>query len=169
MTTLTLTRTNPLPLIQIIGGSLLLALTSQIVIPLPFSPVPIALHPTIAVLLGILLGPTRGTAAVALYLLEGAVGLPVFAGGMAGLPYMLGPTGGYLVAFAPAAYLGGWLGQRIHKTAALLLGHLPLYLIGPAYLSLFIGWNHVFFAGVLPFLPGCLLKSLGLSFILKKS
>ena len=164
MTTMTVTqaqgRRNVLPLIQIIGGSLLLALTSQLVIRFSFTPIPVAIHPTMAVLLGVLLGPKRGMAAVALYLLEGACGLPVFAGGMAGLPYMLGPTGGYLVAFAPAAFFGGWLAQRMRTAPAILLGHLPLYLLGPLYLSLFISWGHVLMAGVLPFLPGCVIKSL---------
>lgn len=164
MTTMTLARkdarTRLLPLIQIIGGSLLLALTSQLVLRLPFTPIPIAIHPTMAVLLGVLLGPKKGMAAVALYLAEGACGLPVFAGGMAGLPYMLGPTGGYLMAFAPSAFLGGYLAQRMRTAPAILLGHLPLYLIGPLYLSLFISWDHVLMAGVLPFLPGCVIKSL---------
>lgn len=160
MTTLTLTRRDPLPLIQIIGGSLLLVLASQLAIYLPFSPIPIAIHPTMAVLLGVLLGPKKGTAAVALYLLEGACGLPVFANGMGGLPYMLGPTGGYLIAFAPAAFLAGYLAQRMRAAPAILLGHLPLYLIGPLYLSLFISWDYVLMAGVLPFLPGCVIKSL---------
>src|SRR5512133_1411896 len=70
---------------------------------LPIGPVPVTLQPLFIVLAGFLLGPARGAAAVALYVLAGVLGMPVFAGGKAGLGVLLGPTGGYLVGFILAA------------------------------------------------------------------
>ncbi len=160
MTTLAIPQTRTLDALQVIGGSILLALSAYLIIPLPFSPVPIALHPTVAVLLGIMLGPKKGALAVGLYFLEGICGLPVFMGGSASLLHFLTPTGGYLLGFLPSAYLAGHLSRRLSALPALLLGHLPLYLFGTAYLATFIGLTNALLLGVVPFLPGCLLKSL---------
>src|SRR2546429_9129028 len=99
----------PLDLVRqvglVIGFSLLTAVSAQVVIPI--GPVPITGQTFAVLLTGALLGSRLGAAAVIAYLIEGAVGLPFFAGGGAGLIRFLGPTGGYLVAFPAAAFVTG--------------------------------------------------------------
>src|SRR5437867_606745 len=96
----------------IVGASVVTALAAQVAISLPWTPVPITGQTFAVLLTGAVLGARRGFLAQALYLLEGALGLPVFAGGAAGLAKLLGPTGGYLVAFPFAAALVGALCER---------------------------------------------------------
>lgn len=86
------------------------ALTAQV--QLPLWPVPLTLQTLGVLFTGAVLGSRRGALALFLYLSEGAVGLPVFAGGASGIAYMLGPTGGYLVGFVLAAGVVGWLAER---------------------------------------------------------
>jgi len=124
------------------------ALAARIALPLPFTPVPIT-GQTLAVLLsGVLLGSRRGALAQLAYLAQGAAGLPVFAGGRAGLGVLLGPTGGYLVGFVLAAGLVGWLaerGWRLHTGrlfVALLLGNLVIYLCAALWLARFVPDRH---------------------------
>ncbi|MGO4832999.1 biotin transporter BioY, partial [Rhizobiaceae sp. 2RAB30] len=97
----------------VVVGSLLLALSARISV--PFYPVPLTMQTFVVIGLGLALGPWRAAAAVLLYLAQGAAGLPVFAGtpekGI-GLAYMMGPTGGYLAGYLPAAMLAGWLAMR---------------------------------------------------------
>ncbi len=150
----------------LVGGSLFVALTAQVAIPLPFSPVPIT-GQTLAVLLtGVLLGSRRAGLSISLYLLQGAAGLPVFAGGKAGIAHLLGPTGGYLLGFVPAAMLAGWLAEkgwdRRFGTAftAVLLGNVVIYIFGLPWLAYFVGIERVLVAGCLPFIPGDLMKAL---------
>src|SRR5207245_4081856 len=99
----------PLDLVRqvglVIGFSLLTALAAQFVIPI--GPVPITAQTFAVVLTGALLGSRLGAMAMIAYLLEGASGLPFFAGGTGGLPHLLGPTGGYLIAFPAAAFITG--------------------------------------------------------------
>lgn len=145
--------------------SLFVALTAQIRIELGFTPVPIT-GLTLGVLLtGALLGSRRGALAVMVYLMEGAFGLPVFAGGAAGYARLLGPTGGYLLAAPLAAGLVGLLAERgwdrsVWRTGlAMLLGNMVIYLLGVPWLSLFVGSLTVAVAqGLLPFVPGDALK-----------
>src|SRR5262245_17113843 len=87
----------------IFAFNLLLALSAQVRIPLFFTPVPITAQTFVVLLTGALLGPRLGAAAMAAYLLEGAMGLPVFQGGNSGVAYMFGPTGGYLIGFIASA------------------------------------------------------------------
>ena len=103
-----------------------------------------------------------------LYLVEGALGLPVFAGTPAhglGLPYMLGPTGGYLLGFLAVAALMGWLAERgLDRSmprlfAAMLLGHAVIFTLGWAWLATFVGPAKAWAGGVEPFLLGTLVKS----------
>ena len=82
-------------------------------IPLPFTPVPIGLQTLFVLLTGLVLGPLWGASAVALYLLIGILGLPVFAAGTGGLAHIAGPTGGYLVGFLPAAVVTGLIAGGI--------------------------------------------------------
>lgn len=144
-------------------GSLLLWASAKIQV--PFYPVPITMQPAVVFLLGIAYGPRLAVATILLYIAEGAIGLPVFAGtperGI-GLPYILGPTGGYIVSWLPAAAITGWVAQRSRHWLAIALGVLAAiivnYAIGVAWLTTFVGWPKAFTVGVLPFLLGDLLK-----------
>ncbi|NJN15174.1 MAG: biotin transporter BioY [Oscillochloris sp.] len=142
----------------VLGGSLFVALCAQIRIPLPFSPVPITGQTLGVLLVGSLLGPRLGLLAMLLYLVQGAIGLPFFAGGEAGWQRFAGATGGYLVAFPIAAALSGWLATRGwdrkfgSSILAMALSMGLIYLVGAAWLSTFIGVEAAIANGVLPFL-----------------
>lgn len=149
---------------QVMAGSLLIALSAQLSVRLPLSPVPITAQ-TLAVLwVGALLGSKQGAAAVISYLAAGLAGLPVFAGGKAGALVLAGPTGGYLIGFVAAAYVTGWLfehgwGQGIGSTAmAFIVGNGMIYLLGVPWLSLFVGRHRAVATGLTPFLLGDGLK-----------
>ena len=149
----------------IVSASLLTALAAQLAIPVPWSPVPIT-GQTFAVLLsGAVLGARRAFLAQALYLAEGAIGLPVFAAGAAGVSRFLGPTGGYLLAFPCAAAVTGFLCERgwdrrfLTMMAALLAGSVVIFALGLSWLSRFLPGAQLLSAGLLPFIPGDLIKS----------
>ncbi len=144
----------------ILGGSLLLALSAQLQLPLPFSPVPVTGQTFAVLLLGALYGSRRGAVTVATYLAAGAAGLPVFAGGGFGVARLVGPTAGYLVGFVAAAFAVGALSERgwdrkpLTAAAGMALGNLIIYAAGVLWLSRFVGWGGVLEGGVLPFLVG---------------
>lgn len=156
----------------VVGFSLLTALCARIVIPLPFTPVPITGQTFAVLLTGAALGARRGAAAMGLYVLEGLVGLPVFAGGASGLARLLGPTGGYLLGYIAAAYLTGTLAERgwdrtvRWAAAAMAAGNVVVYLFGVPWLALVprvvggvpLGWERAVTLGLLPFIPGDLIK-----------
>ncbi|MBM4425135.1 MAG: biotin transporter BioY [Chloroflexi bacterium] len=148
----------------VIIGSLFVAALAQISLPLPFTPVPITGQTFAVLLVGAALGSKRGASSLALYLAEGAAGLPVFAGGASGLAKLVGPTGGYLIGFAAASFVVGLLAERgldrNWKTAILpfLAGTLVIYLCGAAWLSAFVGFDNALIAGVYPFLIGDTIK-----------
>lgn len=125
----------------VIGGSLIVALCARITIPLPFTPVPLTVQNFGVLLIGLLLGSRRGFAALALYLAEGAVGLPVFSPiGPGGIAQMLGPTGGFLLAYPLVAWLAGYVmehGRKTFSRAAIggLLGEVVLFTAGLAWLA----------------------------------
>ncbi len=97
----------------VVGASLFVALCARLSLPLPFTPVPLTLANFGVILVGVLLGSKRGFAALALYLAEGAAGLPVFASsGPGSVAQLLGPTGGYLLAYPLAAFVAGWIAER---------------------------------------------------------
>jgi len=157
----------------ILGGSLFIALSAQISIQLPFSPVPITGQTFAVLLVGALLGSRRGSLAVLAYIAEGVAGLPVFAGGAAGPARLIGPTGGYLVGFVAAAYLVGLLAERgwdrrIGATAAaMVLGNLVIYTIGALWLATFVGGlAQAVKLGVVPFIPGDVLKIVAAALLL---
>jgi biotin transport system substrate-specific component len=141
----TISRRRVLDLAFIGLGSIAVAVAARIEIPLPWTPVPITGQTLGVLLVGAALGWRRGAAALGLYLAEGAAGLPVFAGGGAGVAHLLGPTGGYLWSFPFAAGLVGWLAERgwdrsIPKMiAATLLGGAILYIPGLLWLQTFVG------------------------------
>lgn len=133
--------------------------------PLPFSPVPIVLSDFFVMLAGLLLGPSWGLASIALFIFLGALGLPVFAGGQAGLAVLFGPTGGFLFGFPVCAAVVGWISGKGKSSpgkdlAALLAGNLVLYLFGVPWLKavLNLTWETALTAGLLPFLPGAAIK-----------
>jgi biotin transport system substrate-specific component len=149
----------------VLAGSLLIALSAQVALLLPFSLVPVTGQTMAVLLVGALLGRRRGSLAVLAYIAEGMAGLPVFAGGAAGPARLLGPTGGYLVGFVAAAYLVGMLAERgwdrrISTTAAAMaLGNLVIYAVGALWLAPFVGGiDQALAMGVAPFIPGDLLK-----------
>ena len=92
----------------VITASLFVALCARVTVPLPFTPVPLTLQNFGVLAVGLLLGSRRGFAALALYLAEGAFGLPVFSMG-AGIAYLLGPTGGFLIAYPLVAFVAGYI------------------------------------------------------------
>lgn len=143
------------------------ALSGQIAVPLPFSPVPLTGQTFGVLLTGALLGPRLGALALLLYLAEGACGLPFFAGGVCGLARFAGPTGGYLAAYPLAAAFVGWLATRgwdrrpVTMLAAMLLGSVLIFALGAAWLVHFVGGTgRALTLGVLPFLPGDAVKAL---------
>ena len=124
----------------VIGGSLFVALCARITIPLPFTPVPLTVQNFAVLLVGLLLGSRRGLAALALYLAEGAAGLPVFnPTGVGGIAQITGPTGGYLMAYPFVAFLAGYIFERGAKSfaraaIASFLGELLLFAGGLTWL-----------------------------------
>src|SRR5436190_17497834 len=103
----------------VVGASLFVALCAQVTLPLPFTPVPLTLQNFGVLLVGMTLGSRRGFAALVVYLVEGAVGMPVFnPAGHGGVAQLLGPTGGYLLAYPFVAALAGWIMERGRKTFA---------------------------------------------------
>lgn len=145
-------------------GALVVALSAQVVVPVPLSPVPMTLQPLAVLVVGGLLGAVGGVSALILYIALGALGLPVFAAGGSGILHLIGPTGGYLLAFPVAAGLTGALvGRAPHSILRVLLacalGMVVIHLGGVAQLAL-LGGNPAaaFRMGFLPFLTGDLLK-----------
>jgi biotin transport system substrate-specific component len=148
----------------IAAGCLLIALAAHLQVLLPFSPVPVTGQTFAVLFLGALYGSRRGPATVVTYLMLGAMGLPVFAGGMAGLTRFVGPTAGYLLGFVVAAFVVGSLSERgwdrkpWTSAASMIIGNGIIYALGVAWLWRFVGWEAVLNAGVVPFLPGDALK-----------
>lgn len=149
----------------VLAGSWLIALSAQVALPLPFSPVPVTGQTLAVLLMGALLGSRRGSLAVLAYIAQGLAGLPVFAGGALGLARLFGPTGGYLFGFVIATYLVGLLAERgwdrrISTTAAAMaLGNLVIYTVGALWLAPFVGGiDQALALGVAPFIPGDLVK-----------
>jgi biotin transport system substrate-specific component len=150
--------------VLVVGASLLVALSAQVVVPLPYSPVPVTGQTFAILLVGALLGSRRGLFAILAYLAEGAAGLPVFAGGTGGAFYFFGPTGGYLLGFLPAVWVvgrlseAGWDRRPWSAAVAMATGNIVILGCGAAWLLPFAGLEGAVTAGVLPFLPGDLLK-----------
>ncbi|MEJ5347492.1 MAG: biotin transporter BioY [Desulfosoma sp.] len=140
----------------------LIALGAQLAVPI--GPVPLVLTNLFVFLAGLLLGPRYGAAAVGLYLLLGAVGLPVFANFKGGAAHFAGPTGGYLVGFVAAAWITGLLSRAPFRTMdilAVLVGLLTVYVFGVPWLKMVTGmsWSKAFAVGMIPFVLGDILKA----------
>jgi biotin transport system substrate-specific component len=163
--------------VRIAAATILLALCAHIVIPLPWTPVPITGQTFGVLLVGVLLGARRGGVALVLYLLEGAAGLPVFQPlGLVGPARFLGPTAGYLISYPVAAFVTGWLVERAAGIASgraarsrvaglsliggLLSGEAIIFAGGCAWLAvgLGFGWKVALQQGALPFVPDEIVK-----------
>ena len=147
----------------IAAGALAVAAAAQVAVPVPFSPVPMTLQPLAVLAVGGLLGAAGGVAALTTYLALGVLGLPVFAGGSSGIVHLLGPTGGYLLAFPVAAGVTGALvGKRpgvLRALGACALGMAVIHAGGVAQLALLTGDAATAIrTGFVPFLTGDLVK-----------
>lgn len=143
--TLTASHTGVTPVLRqaaiVVGASLFVAICAHITVPLPFTPVPLTLQNFGVLIVGLMLGSRGGFAALALYLAEGAVGMPVFSPvGPGGIAQLLGPTGGFLVAYPLVAWLAGYVmehGRKSFARAAIagFLGEVTLFASGIAWLA----------------------------------
>jgi len=145
-------------------GALLVAVAAQVVVPLPFTPVPMTLQPLAVLVVGGLLGAAAGVSALILYIALGALGFPVFAAGGSGVLHLIGPTGGYLLAFPVAAGVAGALvrpapSSVLRVLLACAIGMVIIHVGGVAQLALLGGDpGTAFRIGFVPFLTGDLLK-----------
>lgn len=148
----------------VIGFSLLMALSAQIVIPV--GAVPYTGQTFVVLLTGALLGSRLGAITMIAYLIEGASGLPFFSGAHGGLAHLMGPTGGYLVAFPAGAYITGafaehgWDRKFLTAAAAMAIGSLVIMLSGWLWFSLIMRTSPAitFFDTVVKFIPGDVIK-----------
>ncbi|WP_458793015.1 biotin transporter BioY [Yoonia sp. MH D7] len=145
-------------------GTLFLTLSSYIEVPM--IPVPITMQTFAVMLVGALYGWRLGGITIVAWLMEGALGLPVLAGGAAGAQHFLGATGGYLFAFPVAGMAVGWLtergwnGQRVWLSfLAMLIGNAICLVLGAVWLAVLIGAEQAIMAGVVPFIIGGIVKS----------
>jgi biotin transport system substrate-specific component len=152
-------------------GALIVALSAQVIVPVAFSPVPITLQPLAVLAVGGLLGGPAGLGALLLYIALGVLGLPVFAGGGSGMLRLMGPTGGYLLAFPVAAGFTGALVSPVLAAGAIkasgvlrvllvcALGMAIIHIGGVAQLAILGGDTSLALrVGLIPFLTGDLLK-----------
>lgn len=146
-------------------GTAALWLSAKIQVPL--WPVPVTMQTFVVLTLGIAYGWRLAGATTLLYLAQGAIGLPVFAGAWSeggGIVHLYGPTAGYLVGFVVAAMVVGWLAERgwdrspLRAAAAMVIGNLVIYALGLAWLGQQIGLTPALEFGLLPFLFGDALK-----------
>lgn len=148
----------------VVLGTLFLALSSYIEVPMV--PVPVTMQTFAVAMVGALYGWRLGAITIIAWLAEGALGLPVLAGGASGALHFVGPTGGYLFAFPVVGALVGWLAERgwnghrpVLAFVSMLLGNLLCLVLGAAWLATIIGVEAAFTSGVAPFIIGGVLKS----------
>jgi biotin transport system substrate-specific component len=156
--TLSRSRDRRTTAIGIVGFAVALAVASHVAIPLPGTPVPMTLQPLAVVLAGLWLGPVAGAASMALYVLAGAAGLPVFAPmGPPGLARLFSVTGGYIIAYPVAAYVTGLVAAKLPsylgRVLAAVLGIAAIHIGGLAQLTILTGsLERAALLGSLPFL-----------------
>jgi biotin transport system substrate-specific component len=145
---------------MMIYASLLAALTAaSAYLSIPIGEVPVVLYNFFILLMGLLLGSRWGTASIAVYLLAGSLGLPVFANGKGGIAILLGPTGGYLIGFLPAVFIIGFISEKFNHRLlpdiiAMLCGTVVIYAFGVIQLKIVLGktWMVTLAMGVFPFI-----------------
>jgi biotin transport system substrate-specific component len=152
-------------LILVALGTALLTLSAKINLPLPF--VPMTLQTLVVLVIGAAYGWRLGGTTVIVYLAEGAIGLPVFAGPVGGLAPLLGPTAGYLVGFVAAVVVTGWLSERGWDRSVPLLfvamgaGHIIILAAGFAWLvfGMKLGFEKAWLVGIAPFIAASVIKN----------
>lgn len=150
-------------ILLVLGGVAFLSIMSQVLIPLPYTPVPISLGTFGVTLMALLYGRKLGTATILSYVAAGSLGAPIFAGGKAGS--LFSPTGGYILGYIIAVVILGYLADKgvtksyVKTILSLLLSSAIILTLGALVLSLFVPGKNAFMIGVLPFLPGDALKS----------
>jgi len=171
-----LVQSSPRPITETFTGRIVLAfaatvfvaLCSRISVPLPFTPVPLTLQNFAVLLVGLALGPVAGFTAMVLYLVEGAVGMPVFnPHGPGGILQLFGPTGGFLLSYPFAAAAAGWTArslrmgsQYIRAAIACTVATIVIFALGAVWFSQFLhlGASAVWRMAAAPFLPGEIVK-----------
>lgn len=144
--------------------AVLLSIFSLIIVPLPFTVVPVTLQVFMIYLIVNMLGPYYGALSILVYLLMGAIGLPVFAGGTSGVAVLLGPLGGFLFAFPLSAVIGGFISRRVSTSrnqdavrviAACTVSLLLIYFLGPFWLAQVtkLPLAKAYEIGAIPFIP----------------
>ena len=148
----------------VVFGTLFLTLSSFIEVPM--APVPVTMQTFAVALVGALYGWRLGGITIVTWLIQGAIGLPVLAGGAAGAHHFVGPTAGYLFAFPVAGMAMGWLAERgwnghrpLLAFAGMLISNLLCLVLGAAWLAVLIGAEQAVIAGIVPFLIGAVLKA----------
>ena len=148
-------------MVQVALFSGILCVLAPFALPVPVSPVPLSLATFAVYLAAVLLGAKQGAVCVLVYLLLGAVGLPVFSGFSGGIGVLLGPTGGYLIGYLPCAVLVGWLTEAkcfekaffgrkfVKNSVALILGTLVCYAFGTVWFLLVMGKSYTFIQALL--------------------
>ena len=157
-------------ILLVLGGVAFLSIMSQVLIPLPYTPVPISLGTFGVTLMALLYGRKLGTATILSYVVAGSLGAPIFAGGKAGS--LFSPTGGYILGYIIAVVILGYLADKgvtksyVKTILSLLLSSAIILTLGALVLSLFMPGKNAFMIGVLPFLPGDALKSTTVTLLL---
>ena len=157
-------------ILLVLGGVAFLSIMSQVLIPLPYTPVPISLGTFGVTLMALLYGRKLGTATILSYVAAGSLGAPIFAGGKAGS--LFSPTGGYILGYIIAVVILGYLADRgvtksyVKTILSLILSSAIILTLGSLVLSLFVPGKNAFMIGVLPFLPGDALKSTTVTLLL---
>jgi biotin transport system substrate-specific component len=151
----------------VVSASAVIAVCARLVLPMPFTPVPLTLANFGVLLVGLTLGSKRGFAAAALYLGWGAMGLPVFSpGGLGGIAQLLGPTGGYLLAYPVVAFVAGWLAERgtpsfARNVLAGVVAEVVLFASGIIWLQIVTGsWQRAIAFGLAPFIFAEIIKTM---------
>lgn len=144
------------------------SVAARLAVPIPGTPVPVTLQDLAVFAAALVLGPSRGAAAMAGYVALGAMGAPVFSNGHGGLAWLMGPTGGYLLAYPACAWLAG-TGAKLHRdgrgvlalVAGVLLAEATLFAGGALQLALLTGqgWAATFAMSIAPFAVGIVVKS----------
>jgi len=153
-------------LLGILSFTLLTWLGAYAYIPLKATPIPITMQTLFVLLSGAILGKKLGILSQSLYLTLGAAGIPFFASGSFGIAYLLGPTGGYIVGFLAASYIIGRILEKedslIYIISAFIIGAVAIFALGAGWLAFGLGFGitKAFYLGVLPFIPGCVIKIL---------
>lgn len=151
-------------ILMVCCASIIVGMCSPLSIPLWFSPIPLALQGSIILFFATFMNRFEALSMVLLFILQGAVGLPVFAGGASGFFHLLGPRGGYILGYAVSAFFVAALTEKstslLQRFGIFCLGNWIIYAYGVFWLSQFIGVSKAFLLGVCPFILGDVLKAI---------